>query len=428
MKISTLSIGDELICGRVTDTNAGTIAAALMEHGLRVQRHVGVGDSEPDIIAALHDLSRSNEALIVTGGLGPTEDDLTARAAAAASGRPLVINEEALAHVREMHARLSRTISSTRAERQALLPADAALVHNPTGTASGFHLEHNGCSMFFLPGVPSEMVRMLNDSLIPLLLERLPRRRVILSGQFNLFGPSEPMVDELLSGIASPGEGLHLGICVNFPWIRVTLQAEAASEEAASALLEPACAKIRSRLAEHIFSEGAASMDEVLAQLFRERGLTLALAESCTGGMIAQRITDLSGSSTYFLEGAVTYNNAAKIRQLGVSSELLRDCGAVSAEAAAAMAGGIRSAAGSDLGLAVTGIAGPEGGSAEKPVGTVYISLAAPDGCRTERFQFGGSRAQVRIRATWTALDWLRRYLLGIPAGESTQQHPPETA
>ena len=164
MKISTLSIGDELICGRVTDTNAGTIAAALIEHGMRVWRHIGVGDSEADIIAALDELSRSSETLIVSGGLGPTEDDLTARAAAAASGRRLVINEEALAHVRAMHTRLSRSISSVRAERQALLPADVALIHNPGGTACGFSLEHNGCNMYFMPGVPSEMVRMLNES------------------------------------------------------------------------------------------------------------------------------------------------------------------------------------------------------------------------------------------------------------------------
>ena len=412
MRIATLSVGDELICGQVTDTNAGTIAAALLENGLRVQRHMAVGDTEPDIIGALLELSRNCDALIVTGGLGPTADDLTARAAARATGRRLVVNDHAKAHVRSMSAKLDSLIVCPLNDKQSMIPTKSTLIPNPVGTACGFHLINNGCFMFFMPGVPSEMVRMLHDSVIPFLAERTAKRQIIRMAHLNVFGPCEAEVDEMLAGIARPEEGLHLGICVTFPWMRVTLRAETDNEEKVSALLVPATRLVRERLGEFVFSEGVATMDEAVASLFVRDELTLALAESCTGGMIAGRITSRAGSSRYFLEGAVTYGNEAKVRHLGVPETLLAEKGAVCSEVAAAMAKGVREAAGSSLGLAVTGIAGPDGGSEEKPVGTVFISLAAPDGCWTKRFQFHGSRDEIRVMTTWTSLDWLRRYLL----------------
>ena len=411
MRISTLSIGDELICGEVADSNVSTIARALMEQGLRVLRHITVGDSELDIMSALADLGRTSDAVIVTGGLGPTTDDLTTRAAARATGRRLVVSEEAKAHIRQMSGKLATLIVCPLSDKQAMLPAKTTLIPNPTGTACGFQLMHNNCFMFFLPGVPSEMERMLHDSVIPFLGERVTRKRIIRSAQLNVFGPCEAEVNELLAGIARPDQGLQMGICVTFPWMRITFRAEADSEEGAEALLLPSVQTARDRLHGYIFSQGTDTLDEVLAVLFRESGLTLAVAESCSGGMIAQRITDLPGSSGYFLEGQVTYSNGAKIRTLGVAVELLDEKGAVSSEVATAMAKGVRRVSGSDLGLAVTGIAGPDGGSEDKPVGTVFISLAAPDGCWTKRFQFSGSRNEIRIITSWTALDWLRRYL-----------------
>jgi nicotinamide-nucleotide amidase len=411
MRIATLSIGDELILGQVTDTNASFIAAALLEHGLRVRRHVTVGDSEPDIAAALDSLSQGNDVLIVTGGLGPTEDDMTARAAAQATGRLLVVNQEAQAHIRTILDSLNLLYSSPPDDKQARIPESAVLIPNPTGTACGFRLTHSGCLVFFLPGVPSEMSCMLHESVIPFIIGQTDRAGIIRSGRFNLFGPAEAEVDERLRGIGRPDQGLYLGICVTFPWMRVSLRAEARSDEAANSLLEPAVREVRERLKEWLFSEGEETMDEAVAALFRKSGITLALAESCTGGMIAQRITAIPGSSAYFMEGLVTYSNAAKERLLGVPAQLLDEHGAVSAECAAAMAGGVRTASGSDLGLAVTGIAGPDGGTAEKPVGTVFISLADSNGCRTERFRFYGSRDQIRVLTAWTALEWLRRYL-----------------
>lgn len=412
MRITTLSIGDELICGQLTDTNAGTIAAMLLDQGLRIQRHLAVGDNEADIIGALSDLGRCSDAVIVTGGLGPTADDLTSRAAARATGRRLVINEEARSHVRLMSGKLQNLIVCPLSDKQAMIPTKSALIPNPNGTACGFHLMHNGCFLFFMPGVPAEMVVMLRETVIPFILERVTHKRVIRTVTLNLFGPCEAEVDELLVGIGRPEQGLALGICVGFPAIKVTLRAEAGSDDAVTDLLEPAIRAVRDQLKEYCFSTGEVTLDEVVAGLFRDSSLTLSLAESCSGGLIAKRITDIPGSSGYFCEGVVTYSNTAKMRLLGVPAEVLNGSGAVSSECASAMAKGVRLASGSDLGLAVTGIAGPQGGSEDKPVGTVYISLAAPDGCWTKRFNFSGNRDEIRILTAWTALDWLRRYLL----------------
>jgi nicotinamide-nucleotide amidase len=311
-----------------------------------------------------------------------------------------------------MSARLASQIVCPLNDKQAMIPTKTTLIPNPTGTACGFHLMNNGCFMFFLPGVPSEMGLMLRASVITFLTDRITPKRVIRMELLNVFGPCEAEVDEMLAGIAQPEQGLFLGICVTFPWMRITLRAEADSDDKAAALLAPASRLVQERLNEYVFSVGEAGLDEVVAGLLHESGLTLSLAESCTGGMIAQSITSISGSSRYFLEGAVTYSNAAKVRQLGVDPALLMERGAVSTDVASAMAKGIRQMSSSDLGLAVTGIAGPDGGTEDKPVGTVFISLAAPDGCWTKRFQFSGSREEIRVITAWTSLDWLRRYLL----------------
>jgi len=411
MRITTLSIGDELISGRVRDTNAGDIASQLLTRGLRVQRHMVVGDSEPDIIGALTELSRMADAVIVTGGLGPTADDLTAHAAARATGRRLVVNEEAKAHVRQICSTMDALVVCTLNDKQAMIPTKSVLIPNPNGTACGFHLMHNGSFLFFMPGVPDEMRPMLAASVIPFLLERTTHRQAIQTRHVNLFGLSEAEADERLQGVARPDQGVVLGMCVTFPWIRVTVSCAADSPDTSVERVEQAVATVRERLQEYVFSDGEAGMDEAVAGLLAASGLTLALAESCTGGMIAQRITSVAGSSAYFLQGLVTYSNQAKERLLGVPAQILETSGAVSSECASAMAKGVRREAGSALGLAVTGIAGPDGGSDEKPVGTVFISLAASDGCWTKRFQFRGSREQIRIMTTWTSLDWLRRYL-----------------
>lgn len=412
MRISTLSIGDELTCGQTTDTNAGSIASALFKEGLQIERHLVVGDNESDIIVALNDLVRISDAVIVTGGLGPTADDLTSRAAARATGRRLVINEEARLHILNMSGKLKNLIVCPLSDKQAMIPTKSALIPNPNGTACGFHFMHNGCFMFFMPGVPLEMTFMLRETVIPFITSRVTQKRAIRTFTLNIFGPCEAEVDELLLGITKHEVGLTLGICVDFPIIRVTLRAEADSAEDAAKLLQPVSDLAIQLLKEYCFSTGEISFDEMLAQLFRDSSLSLSLAESCTGGFISKRITDIAGCSAYFSESVVTYSNNAKIRLLGVPADIIQNFGAVSSECASAMSKGVRRVSGSDLGLAVTGIAGPDGGGVDKPVGTVYISLAAADGCWTKRFLFSGNRDEVRQMTAWTALDWLRRYLL----------------
>jgi len=413
MRISTLSIGSELICGEVIDTNAGHIAELLLGCGLRVQRHVVVGDCEQDIGEALLDLAPKNDAVIVTGGLGPTVDDVTALAAAHATGRRFVVSEELKEHLRGFSARLGGSCGFQPSDKQAMIPAKSTVIPNPTGTACGFHFIHGGCFFFFLPGVPSEMDRMLRETVVPFLHVRVTHKRVVLASFLNVFGFSEPEVDGLLAGLFSGTDAIRMSICVTFPWIRITLRAEADTEEAARTGLREAVELVRERLGDVVFAEGDETIEQVVARHFIRRNLTLALAESCTGGLIAKLLTDVPGSSAFFMEGAVTYSNAAKMRLLGVPLDILDARGAVSAECAAAMAAGVRHAAGSDLGLAVTGIAGPDGGTDDKPVGTVFISLAAPDGSWTKRFRFGNSREEIRTLTAWTALDWLRRYLIG---------------
>ncbi|HTG80814.1 MAG TPA: competence/damage-inducible protein A [Geobacteraceae bacterium] len=413
MKIATLSIGDELLCGEVADTNAARIGERLYRRGLKVQRHMTVGDQELDIVEALLALAEKSDVVIVTGGLGPTVDDVTARAAAKATGRRLVLNEEALAHVRLFAGKLGKGFHPLN-EKEALIPASATLIPNPTGTACGFHLVHNGRALFFMPGVPSEMARMLEETVLPAIEARRTEKTSLATKVLKVFGPSEAEVDELLKGVLAPDAGVTVAFGVDFPEVHVKLRAEGNTDQATEAVLKSASVAVRQKLKGHIFGEDDDTLDVVVARMLRQKGVTLSLAESCTGGLVAKRITDLPGSSDYFIEGAVTYADAAKVRILGVPPRTLEEHGAVSSETAMAMAKGVRKGSGSDLGLAITGIAGPSGGSEEKPVGTVFIALASRTGCHAKGYRFSGSRDEIRMITACMALEWLRRHLISL--------------
>ena len=411
MKIATLSIGDEVVFGEIVDTNAPFIAARLYDIGFKVRQHLAVGDVEGDIIEAIRTLAATSEAVIATGGLGPTIDDLTARAAAKATDRRLVLNETALTHLKEFLAKRGRSLDRAN-EKQALLPAKSNLIPNPTGTACGFYFQHNGCFFYFLPGVPKEMELMVEESIIPLLRERSTQEKIIRVKILKVFGVPEAQLDTMLKGVTEPGSPVTVAFQVDFPQILVKLRSEGDNEMHTVAALDDVCRKCREILHRHLFAEDYETMDSVVAALFHEKGLTISLAESCSGGLVAKRITDIPGSSSYFLEGAVTYSNDAKIRSLGVSPQLLEEKGAVSSEVAMAMARRIRKLSGSDIALAITGVAGPDGGTSEKPVGTVFIALAAHSCCHAKRYRFTGNRAEIRAVTSFMALDWLRRYLL----------------
>ncbi len=414
MRIATLSIGDEVIYGEIVDTNAAHIASRLYDAGFQVHRHLCVGDNEPDIMDAIEMLAVHHDFVIATGGLGPTVDDLTARAAARATDRRLVLNEDALAHLKERYRLMGRELLPS-TEKQALLPARTTLVPNPIGTACGFIVPHKDCFLFFLPGVPVEMKRMLDETVLPFITARADRKTCIETKTMQILGLSETHIENQVKNLARPREGVTIAYCVSYPEVEVKLRGEGSDQSHIRELLASTAEKVRERLGDHVVAEDGETIDTVVATLFRKKGVTLSLAESCTGGLIAAKITDLPGSSAYFREGAVTYSNEAKIRLLGVPPELLAKEGAVSAATAMAMARGMRTASASDIALAVTGIAGPEGGTEEKPVGAVFLALAGPSDCTAKQYRFSGSRERIRRMSAFTALDWLRRHLMSLP-------------
>lgn len=405
MEIAVLAIGDELLNGDQPDTNTAAIARLLGEQGLQLRESACVRDREEEIAAALNRLAAAYQAVIVTGGLGPTADDRTARGAARAIGVPLSLDPTALQQIRLRFQEWGRPMHP-RDEKQALLPSRAAVLANPRGVAPGFVLRHpQGADLYFLPGVPDEMRTMLVDSVVPHLLARSPQLPERAQQRLTVFGLPEPEVEARLEQGGLP-DGVTLAYTVDFPLVRVRLSATGST---AQNLVDRAEVAARRALEEHLVALGEETLAGATARVLTAAGLTLALAESCTGGLIAKLLTDQPGASAFLERGAVTYANSAKTGWLKVPAALLASTGAVSAECARAMARGIRRAAGTDLGLAVTGIAGPDGGSADKPVGTVFIALATSDGERVEEFHFPGNRGQIRLRSACTALDWLRR-------------------
>jgi len=415
LKIAVLTVGDELLNGEMADTNTMRIARSLGAHGLTLRESRTVADTDADIVEALLDLARRQDVIIVSGGLGPTADDLTARAAARAFERRLVLNDEALLLIREHFRRRGRQMHPAD-EKQALLPQKATILANPVGSAPGFLLQPGGKEIYFLPGVPAEMSAILEQAILPRLQERaggsFPQQERVL----KIFGLSEPKTEERLDGVL-PG-GVTLAFGVDFPFVHAKLRAQG---ETAESLLDRAELAARQALGDYVVATDNGSLVQTVARQLTAAGMTLALAESCTGGLIAKLLTDISGASAFLERAAVTYANSAKQDWLGVTAELLEREGAVSEACALAMARGIRRASGADVALAVTGIAGPTGGTTVKPVGTVYLALTAADVEQVKGYHFGGEREQIRALAACMALDWLRRYI-GSRALDSSPQ------
>lgn len=413
-----ISTGDEVLSGAVVDSNAAWIARRLYETGIAVGRHVCVGDDFEHLADVLCKAGRRTDISVVTGGLGPTVDDITARAAALAAGVDLKANPAAMAYIEEFFRRFDRPLSDSDA-RQAVLPETAEPILNSVGTAPGFTLTIGKCRFFFLPGVPFEMRKMMKDYVIPFLENEAWQggtRGFYREKRISLFGLPEAHVNERLADLTDMIGGVKLGMLAEFPVIHVKVSAFGQDLQEIDAMLEPAADLIRKRVEKFVFSESGQSMEEVVGQLLKQRSATLALAESCTGGLIASRITNVAGSSDYFLCSAVTYSNEAKIRMLGVLPHTLETHGAVSKQTALEMARGARRMAGADYALAVSGIAGPGGGTDEKPVGTVCIGFAGPDESFAEQhcFPFDNRLANKKIFAE-AALNRLRKTLKSEP-------------
>ena len=410
-----IMVGTELLLGEVIDTNSAYLAQRLAELGVDLYYVSRVGDNRRRIAQLVNQAHQRADLIIISGGLGPTADDLTKEAVADAFGLELVLCGEALAEIEEHFRRLNRTMSENN-KRQAYLPAGGKALSNPKGTAPGVLLElPDGKAVIMLPGVPVELKAIMEDSVIPYIQQKLgdENRAVIYSKILRFYGLGESAIDNIVQDIIAAQTNPTIAPYAGSGEVRLRITAKAANESEALRLIEPVERKLLDRLGPYFYGYGDEGLEVVAARLLLSRKKTVAVAESCTGGLISHKLTNVPGSSGYYMQGAVTYSNAAKTAVLGVDSRLLEQFGAVSRQVAKAMAEGVRQWAGTDIGLAVTGIAGPGGGSAAKPVGLVYFGISYPGGAKAFRRQFAGDRLQVKERAALAALDILRRYLLG---------------
>jgi len=411
---AVLTIGTELLRGRIVNTNSAWISQRLTEAGIDVAYQATVGDDLTDILDTLTRAARAASLVIMTGGLGPTKDDLARESLSEFTGRPLELDPAAVEHLQAFFARRGFSFTGNNT-KQASRPQGSELLENVCGTAPGVFLEHEGVTYIAVPGPPTEMREMMERSVLPRLAERLgetARHRQIRHLHLCDIGESaaaQALADLMdldanpsVASYASPGE------------VVLELTARAASEAEAQAMLDESEAAIRERLGAAVYGTGDENMEAALGRVLREAGATIATAESCTGGLIASRVTDVPGASDYFLEGLVTYSNQAKTALLGVPEALIAAHGAVSEEVARAMAEGCRERAGTDYAIAVTGIAGPAGGTPEKPVGLVYIAVADRAGVEVVRQTWPGTRSQFKTRVSQTALNMARKRVLGL--------------
>ena len=412
MRAEVISIGSELTAGITVDTNAAWLAGRLAAVGVAAERHVTVADDREAIADDIRRASAAAEVVLVTGGLGPTDDDLTRQALADVMGVPLRTDPAVVEALAEFFRRRGYPCSESNA-RQAEFPAGTTPIDNAWGTAPGIRAVLGQAVVYCLPGVPREMQEMFAQSVLPE-VEARAAGAVIVRRTISCFGAGESRIGEQIADLMRPGRAVTVGTTANEGVIGIRLLARAADRTQAEALIDRDAAEVRSRLGHLVFGQDEETIESVVAELLRQQRCTVSTAESCTGGLLATRLTDVPGSSTYFLRGVVTYSNEAKTDLLGVEPVLIQRHGAVSREVAEAMALGCRDRAGADLALAITGIAGPGGGSPEKPVGLVYIALAAAGGCETRRFTLGEQlpRDSIRQRSASIALNLLRRRLV----------------
>lgn len=404
-----IATGTELITGQVVDCNAHYAARRLFEAGLAVARITTVGDQSPLIREVLDQALTRSQFIIVTGGLGPTDDDVTLPAAALALDRRLVVHDGLLERIKRCLG--ERQIPwEERYAGLALIPEGAQLL-DPEGMACGFTVQHQSVPLYFLPGVPQEMRTLFDEVVLPGLLDWANPEEFWVRRTLRLFGIAEGQLQGVISRLPDFPQSVSVGYYPNFPETHLSLTARGIDRAGIEATLDRLTEALAQELGEALLGSTDATLEELVGRELKVRGLTLAVAESCTGGLIGHRLTNVAGSSDYFLGGVVSYSNAAKQDLLRVPADVLAQKGAVSPETARDMAKGVRESFHADVGLAVTGIAGPSGGSAAKPVGTVYIGLSGSEGEDVWHYQFYGNRSQIKTLTAETALDRLRRML-----------------
>jgi nicotinamide-nucleotide amidase len=412
MRAEILAVGSELLTPLRSDTNALYLTARLREVGIDTGARVTVADDAALLESALRTALSRADIVIATGGLGPTEDDLTREAAAAALGRPL---HRVPALIEELEARFARfgRVMAPVNEKQADVIEGGVVLGNPRGTAPGQRVETDGRMLVLLPGPPHEMQPMFEEQVLPVLRERAGGR-ALRTRILKIAAMGESDVEQLVAPIYKTFTNPRTTILGGPGQVELHLTAEGASPEEAEARIEELASPVREKLTGRIYSEDGRELPEVVGALLQERGLTLAAAESCTGGLLTARMTERPGSSAYVDRAWVTYSNRAKVEDLGIDPALIDRHGAVSEEVARAMAAAARARAGASIGVAITGIAGPGGGTADKPVGLVFIALSGAAGDRVRRVHFPSDRDRVRFQSTQSALEMIRRGLLGL--------------
>lgn len=402
-----IAIGSEMLTPFRIDTNSLWLTERLNAIGVEVRLKTIVGDDEGRLEEAIGDALRRSQIVISTGGLGPTEDDITRKIFARVLKRRLVLHDSILEKIRARFVHRGIPMPAIN-ERQALIMEGATILENNNGTAPGMLIREGDCTVALLPGPPREMKPMYSAMVEPVLRERVGEV-FILRRKLSIFGLTESGTDELAAPIYTRYSNPSTTILFKNGQIELHLTAQAKSEAEAQALLEDLGGQLEEVLGDVVFSRTDETLEEVVGERLRLRGYSVATAESCTGGLLAGRLTEVPGSSEYFNEGVITYSNEAKTARLGVARELIEAHGAVSEEVAGAMARGIREVAQSTFGIGITGIAGPGGGTPEKPVGTVCIALADDEAVKSVRITFSGDRNFIRTLSVNTALDMLRR-------------------
>lgn len=405
-----IAIGSELLTPTKTDTNSLWLTEKLNEIGIEVKLKTIVGDDKLRLEETIRDALKRSDIVISTGGLGPTEDDITRSVSAQAIGRELVYLEELEKDLRERFRRWGREMPEIN-RRQAFIIDGAEVLPNPNGSAVGMSVELDDKFFVILPGPPRENQPMFTDFILPKLREKAGE--VFCCRRFlRISGMGESAVDEAIAPIYKSYPNVETSILFNRSEIELHLSAQSNSVEEANKTLDELANKIQEKLGIAVFAMNGETMEEIVGNLLKIQKKTLSIAESCTGGLIGSRITEVTGSSEYFIEGAITYHNDAKIKTLSVPKELIENFGAVSAEVAEAMARGMREKAKTDYAISVTGIAGPTGGTEAKPVGTVFIGYADIEEVKSFKILLPGDRYLIRWRASQAALDYLRRQIL----------------
>ncbi len=413
MQTEIIIVGNELISGKTRDLNGWYASGCLLSHGLEASEIRTVGDNYDTLSSVLKSAIKRSHFVIVTGGLGPTEDDLTTEIASKALDMPLFLDQMILDHIKNTTKKLALRWSPS-LEKLAWLPRGAKML-DPHGEMCGFSIKKRDCLLYFLPGVPEQMRELMNRCVIPDILRRykpaaVPRHRIL-----KVYGLSESRISDVFKGLSDELKKVMFGFYPSFPENHITITVRGKDDTETERELNRAEKKIRHLLGPYIFASGDATMESVVGELLKDRNKTISVAESCTGGLIGHRLTSVSGSSLYFERGLIVYSNVSKVEMLGVTQHTIDAHGAVSDQVVREMAEGVKKIAKTDMGLAVTGIAGPLGGLEDKPVGTVFIGLSVDGKIFSGHYRFSGDRDKVKHTTSEMALDWIRRYLNGYP-------------